>query len=181
MDAMIKVAELAAELGTTAEMLGEFAPHELITSEPTGNTVREYVGIEDADEIREAWKLGEDTALREQLDAIVDSAERRPTHRPGSHHEARVRTAQWLITARRVSTAAEAWSKAGLCEFAPDGTPQVFPYNEKSTLAIVHGHRSWPATPAQVELADTVQEHRAAYKAGHTSSCCGFLYRGLCH
>lgn len=60
------------------------------------------------------------------------------------------------------------------------GDPQVFPFTEADSrvlAAVINEDGSGHL----IEVAQSIRDHRQAYRAGHTLNCRGDLYRGLCH
>ena len=60
------------------------------------------------------------------------------------------------------------------------GDPQVFPYTEADSNVIRLAAEE-PDNAHVQEVAQSIRDHREAYRAGHTTACRGDLRRGLCH
>lgn len=58
-------------------------------------------------------------------------------------------------------------------QYAENGDPQVYPYDNSSADII----RTRPGSAD----ATAVRMARRNFSSGHTTNCCGALYRGLCH
>ncbi len=73
-----------------------------------------------------------------------------------------------------------------LAERSATGDPQVWPYRECDSNALGARAQLDPTDNSDTanllrEVAQSICDHRAAYRNGHTLNCRGDLYRGLCH
>jgi hypothetical protein len=83
-------------------------------------------------------------------------------------------------------TRARALTDASRCEFDTYGDPQKFPYDNASTACVraageLDPEDQSPRAQHLREVAQSVRDHRASYREGHTTNCRGDLRRGYCH
>ena len=60
-----------------------------------------------------------------------------------------------------------------MVEIGDQGDPQVFPFTNACISTLTRD--------PQGEAAQSIRDHREAYRVGHTTDCESALYRGLCH
>ena len=83
-------------------------------------------------------------------------------------------------------TRTRALVEASRYEFDAAGDPQVFPYDNASARCIrlanaLDADDHSAHAEGLREVAQSVRDHRVGYRQGHTATCRGDLYRGLCH
>lgn len=83
-------------------------------------------------------------------------------------------------------TPSRAISEARHAEFSPDGDPQRFPFDNRSSDAVramlnLAADDHSDAAETIREVGQMVRDHRDAYRRGHTTNCRADLRRGYCH